>query len=70
MNSFMKAQFWGTSFEVTPIGLTHISLNKHKEKYVITRPTSTAQNLVFGNIYVEHSGKSVCEKIVQNDQIV
>jgi len=64
MNSFMKAQFWGTSFEVAPIGLTHISLNSHKEKYVISRPISTAHNLVFGNIYVEHSGKLICEKII------
>jgi len=35
MNSFFKTAFWGSSMEVTPLGLTHVQLNKHNEEYVI-----------------------------------
>lgn len=45
-------------------------LNKFHEEYIVSRPTSSAQNIIFGNIYIEHSGKLICEKISKNNELV
>lgn len=69
-NSHIKTQFWGSSLEIIPIGLSHVVLNKFHEEYIISRPNSTAHNIIFGNIYIEHSGKLICEKISKNNELV
>lgn len=55
MNSFFKTAFWGSSMEVIPIGLTHIALSKNNEEYTVKDCTSTAHNLIFGEMYIEHT---------------
>lgn len=53
----MKSQFWGKSMEVKPLGLIHIILKKHGgEHYIIERPSTNVQNIIFGNMYIEHVG--------------
>ena len=61
----MKTQFWGASLEVTPLGLSHVQLNKYQEEYVVKRPSSTCHNIIFGQMYIEHSGHLLCEKIIE-----
>ena len=56
MNTNMKTTFWGKSLEVKPLGLQHIHLKSTDEHFTIERPTSTVQNLIFGEMYVEHIG--------------
>jgi oxysterol-binding protein 1 len=70
MNTNMKTHFWGASIEVRPLGLSHVNLTRFGEEYVVIRPVSTCHNLIFGDMYIEHSGKLVCEKLIQNDQSV
>jgi hypothetical protein len=43
--------------EVKPLGLLHAVLKDHSnEHYTIERPSSYAQNIIFGTLYVEHVG--------------
>lgn len=57
MNTSMKSQFWGKSMEVKPLGLIHTVLKGFNgEHYTIERPSSYAQNIIFGNMYIEHVG--------------
>ena len=63
----MKTQFWGASVEVTPLGLSHVQLNKYNEEYVVSRPSSTCHNIIFGQMYIEHSGLLHCEKIIEGN---
>lgn len=60
MNTNYKTQFWGSSIEVVPVGLCHVQLNAFQEEYIINRPSSIAQNIIFGNMYIEHCGTLIC----------
>jgi hypothetical protein len=43
--------------EVKPLGMIHIVLKKYNnEHYIIERPSSVVQNIIFGNMYIEHVG--------------
>lgn len=52
----MKTNFWGKSLEVKPIGYQNVRLKSTGEHFVIERPTSSVNNLIFGEMYVEHHG--------------
>lgn len=59
----MKTNFWGKSLEVKPLGFQHVRLhfvNKNGEEmsehYIIERVSSNVNNLIFGEMYVEHTG--------------
>jgi hypothetical protein len=64
MNSNMKTNFWGKSLEVKPLGLMHVRLDlskkadgtKIREHYTVERVNSCVNNLIFGEMYVEHVG--------------
>ena len=59
MNTNMKSNFWGASFEATPIGLTHIKLDNLPGIYTSSRPSTFVQNMIIGQMYVEHIGDMV-----------
>ena len=61
----MQTKFWGASLEVIQLALVHVHLPNYDEEYTLVRPTSTMHNLIFGNMYLEHSGHLICEKIVE-----
>lgn len=39
--------------EIVPLGLYHIKLTKFNEIYVISRPITTVNNLMIGQIYID-----------------
>lgn len=55
----VKNTFWGKSIEMKPLGSMHVILKKYNEHYIINRPTTSAQNIIFGTFYVDCSGESV-----------
>lgn len=56
-NTRMKTNFWGKSIELKPLGLIHLVFKKFDdEHYLIERASSVVQNIIFGNMYLEHSG--------------
>ena len=59
----MKTNFWGASLEIISIGKSHVRLNNFNELFSIQRPTSLCHNLIFGEMYLEHVGPLICEKI-------
>jgi len=42
-----------------PIGFQHVFLKSTGEHYSIQRPNTYCCNLIFGNMYLEHVGKSI-----------
>lgn len=56
MNTSMKTNFWGKSLEIKPIGFQNVKLKTTNEHFTIERPSSSVNNLIFGEMYVEHSG--------------
>ena len=63
----MKTSFWGKSLEVKPLGLINVTLKSTKEHFTIERPNSSVNNLIFGDMYVEHYGKMVVRNCATGD---
>ena len=47
---------WKGVLLAIPIGFQHVILKNRGEHYVIGRPTTTVNNLLFGTMYIEHVG--------------
>ena len=47
---------WSGTLKAIPIGFQHVHLKTFNEHYLIGRPTTTVNNLLFGNMYIEHVG--------------
>lgn len=47
---------WKGQLLAIPIGFQHVVLKSRNEHYVIGRPPTTVNNLLFGNMYIEHVG--------------
>lgn len=47
---------WRGVLLAIPIGFQHVTLKNRNEHYVIGRPTTTVNNLLFGTMYIEHVG--------------
>jgi len=71
MNTSMKTTFWGKSLEVKPLGFQHVRIRfgdlKSTEHYVIERPNSSVNNLIFGEMYVEHFGPMFIKNMQTGD---
>jgi hypothetical protein len=67
MNTKMKTTFWGKSLEVKPLGYQHVRLKKTNEHYIFERPTTVANNLIFGEMYVEHVGTMTVKNLATGD---
>lgn len=63
----MKTTFWGKSMEIKPIGLEHVKLKTTGEHFVIERPSSTVNNLIFGEMYIEHVGTMTVRNLTTKD---
>ena len=55
---------WSGTLKAVPIGYQHIVLKKRNEHYLIGRPTTTVNNLIFGNMYIEHVGTMTVKNCV------
>lgn len=47
---------WSGTLKATPIGFQHVYLKAFNEHYLIGRPATTVNNLLFGTMYIEHVG--------------
>lgn len=63
----MKTNFWGKSMDIKPIGLQHVRLKATGEHFIIERPTSSVNNLIFGEMYVEHHGIMTVKNLTNGD---
>jgi Oxysterol-binding protein len=68
MNTSMKTTFWGKSLEVKPFGLEHVRLKATGEHFTIERPNTQVNNLIFGEMYVEHSGVMTVKNVKSNER--
>jgi len=59
MHTDVKSSFKGRSLHFYPQGSTHVILRKQKEHYVVNRPVTTVNNLIFGTLYLDLGGESV-----------
>jgi hypothetical protein len=67
MNTNMKTTFWGKSLEIKPFGYQHVRLKTTNEHFIIERPNSSVNNLIFGEIYVEHHGLMTSKNLKTGD---
>jgi hypothetical protein len=70
----MKTFFWGKSIEVKPLGYQHVKLHvpqpdgsKSVEHYIFERVSSSVHNLIFGEMYVEHTGTMTVKNLSNGD---
>lgn len=47
---------WSGTLKAIPIGFQHVYLKNKNEHYLIGRPITTVNNLLFGSMYMEHVG--------------
>lgn len=59
MHTDVKSSFKGRSLHFYPKGSTHVVLRGTKEHFVVNRPVTTANNLIFGTLYLDLTGESV-----------
>ena len=62
-NTNAKAVFnlFGNALEIDPIGRTFVKFFDHDDELIsITKPKSIVHNIMFGDMYLEPSGKSLC----------
>lgn len=67
MNTNMKTSFWGKSLEFKPLGFQHVRLKTTGEHFIIDRPSSTVNNLIFGEMYVEHQGLMIIRNLTNHE---
>ena len=61
---------WGGTLSAKPIGYQHVFLKDHGEHYLIGRPDTTVNNLVFGTMYIEHVGKMTVTNVKRKETCV
>jgi len=55
-NSHLKTKFWGKSLEFKPLGNINFRFKDNDDQFVCNRPNSLVQNIIIGNMYIDHSG--------------
>ena len=63
----MKTTFWGKSLEITPLGNQNVRLKSTQEHFIIERPSSSANNLIFGEMYIDTHGTMVVKNLKTGD---
>eukprot|EP00826_Nyctotherus_ovalis_P061188 TRINITY_DN8682_c0_g1_i3.p1 TRINITY_DN8682_c0_g1~~TRINITY_DN8682_c0_g1_i3.p1 ORF type:complete len:384 (+),score=87.19 TRINITY_DN8682_c0_g1_i3:1356-2507(+) len=58
-NTSVTMRFWMKSLEFKPLGKAHIILKNHNEHYIVERPSSLAQNIIIGTMYLDTAGDTV-----------
>lgn len=57
-NSLMKSKFWGKSMEFIPENNFYLVIGD--EHYVVKKPSNTANNLIFGTLYLDIGSNMLC----------
>lgn len=55
-DSNIKSQFWGKSFEIKPLGNSHIKLKRLNHDITFKKCTTSVKNIIIGQIYIDHFG--------------
>ena len=63
----MKTKFKGMSLDVTPEGLMHIRLKTTNEHFTVERPHTACNNIIIGEMYIDHYGKMTVKNQTTND---
>jgi len=53
-NTACKYAFWGKSFDVKPIGASHLILKKTQDHFVFYKNKTTVENILIGTMYIDH----------------
>lgn len=69
-NTNVKTSFWGKSIEFKPLGVAHLIINKYNDHFIYTKATSSAENLLIGNMYVDNHGEMNFTNLTTNDTAV
>lgn len=59
---------WSGTLKAVPIGFQHVVLKKRNEHYLIGRPVTTVNNLLFGTMYIEHVGTMTVKNVANGMQ--
>jgi len=68
MNTNLKTRFWGKSLDIKPLGGVHIKFKDNEDHYICVRPTTSAQNIIIGTMYIDHSGDCIIDNITTGDK--
>lgn len=66
----MKTKFWGKSLEFKPLGNMHFRFKDNDDHFVCNRPNSYVQNIIIGNMYIDHSGDATVVNKRTNERAV
>lgn len=66
----MKTVFWGKSIEFKPLGVAHVIINRFNDHFIHTKATSSAENLLIGNMYVDNHGEMNFTNLTTNETAV
>ena len=70
MHTDVKSSFRGRSINFYPIGSTNIVLRNKNEHFTMNRPVTTANNLIFGTLYLDLAGDVTCVNRNTNEKCV
>lgn len=66
-NTNVKTVFWGKSIEFKPLGVSHLVINRWNDHFIHTKATSSAENLLIGNTYVDNYGEMTFTNLTTNE---
>ena len=66
----VTTRFWMKSLEFRPLGKAHVILKNCGEHYVIERPSTMAQNIILGKMYIDTAGESTLINIKTKEKCV
>lgn len=69
-NSHLKTKFWGKSLEFRPLGNINIRFKDNEDLFIINRPNSIVQNIIIGNMYIDHNGDAIVVNKRTNERAV
>jgi len=68
LNTNVTLRFWMKSLEFKPLGKAHVILKNHGEHYIVERPSSFAQNIIIGTMYLDTAGDSTAVNTKTNEK--
>lgn len=70
LDTNVTSHFWMKSLEFRALGRSHLTLKGHDEHIVIDRPSTYAQNIILGTLYLDCGGKSTATNLKTKDKCV
>jgi len=67
LNTSMKSKFKGNSLEITPLGAINIKMGD--DHFIITRPTTSGNNIIIGGMYVDTFGTMEIKNVSTGDYL-